>query len=414
MCLQQHQQEQEQATSGLEVDVMVDSKKYDGSQWKHSLRKLTTATEAIENPLYTDGTAITSYTISGNTVQNGTPTPSNPVDVVGVGERTENLFDESILTYGKWTNSNGRVEDADYGAVSAQIEALSEKYSAKCFGVEPYSFAINWYDINNTFISRQLLTGQMLTNGTKITTPQNAVKMTYQVSHMTSLTYPLTSYEVNAFKLALVEGSTAPSSYIPYGYKIPISSGQQTTNIYLGSTQTVRAIKKLVLDGTENWTLSSYPNTFYTTDFTDYLRELDTNLSLCSHYRTIEQVQGASFITDGVMSWYGRTNVSRLYIGDVRFSTAAELQTYLGQQYAAGTPIVVWYVLTTPETATVNEPLMKIGNYADTLSNATAIPTTEGANSITVDTTVQPSEFTATWTGWHDANVKEWDGSDWS
>jgi hypothetical protein len=87
--------------------------------------------------------------------------------------------------------------------------------------------------------------------------------------------------------------------------------------------------------------------------------------------------------------------------------------TWLQNQYANNTPVTIWYALANEETTTVNEPLMKIGNYADTLSNATAIPTTEGANSITVDTTVQPSEFTATWTGWHDANVKEWDGSDW-
>lgn len=39
--------------------------------------------------------------------------------------------------------------------------------------------------------------------------------------------------------------------------------------------------------------------------------------------------------------------------------------------------------------------------------------TIDGANTITVDTTVQPSEFTATWTGWHDSTVKEWDGSQW-
>lgn len=87
---------------------------------------------------------------------------------------------------------------------------------------------------------------------------------------------------------------------------------------------------------------------------------------------------------------------------------------WLQEQYANGTPVTLYYAIATPETAAVNEPLMKIGTYADTLSNATAIPTTEGANSITVDTTVQPSEFTATWTGWHDSLVKEWDGSQWN
>ena len=67
---------------------MADSKKYDGSQWEHSLRKQTTASEIIVPPttIYADGTAISTYTIKGNTVQNGTPTPSNPVPVVGVGE----------------------------------------------------------------------------------------------------------------------------------------------------------------------------------------------------------------------------------------------------------------------------------------------------------------------------------------
>ena len=64
---------------------------YSSTGWLHSLRKLTTATEAVENPLYSDGSPITAYTIKGNTVQDGTPTPSNPVDVNGVGERTANL-----------------------------------------------------------------------------------------------------------------------------------------------------------------------------------------------------------------------------------------------------------------------------------------------------------------------------------
>ena len=63
---------------------MADSKKYDGSQWEHSLRKLTTTTEAVENPLYSDGTAITSYTIKGNTVQDGTGTTSYPSKSVTV------------------------------------------------------------------------------------------------------------------------------------------------------------------------------------------------------------------------------------------------------------------------------------------------------------------------------------------
>lgn len=62
---------------------MADSQRKTAN-WQHSLRKLTTATEAVENPLYSDGTAITSYTISGNTMQSGTGTTSYPSKSVTV------------------------------------------------------------------------------------------------------------------------------------------------------------------------------------------------------------------------------------------------------------------------------------------------------------------------------------------
>jgi hypothetical protein len=63
-------------------------------------------------------------------------------------------------------------------------------------------------------------------------------------------------------------------------------------------------------------------------------------------------------------------------------------------------------MLATPETAVVNEPLMKIGDYADSLT--TSIPCTAGENTLDVQTTVAPSEVTATFEGWHPvANVHE-------
>lgn len=271
---------------------MADSTKYNGSTWEHSLRKLTTATEAVENPLYSDGTAITSYTIKGNTVQNGTPTPSNPVDVVGVGE----------------------------------LETTGEH------------------------------TGE---------------------------------------------------------YKIPISSGDMTNNIYLGSTSGIRIIKKFVCTGaaSENW---GYNVSFYTSDVTDYMRNMGNITCVCTHYPASGQTGGSSYVTDMTVSFLGNTNADRLYIRDSNYTSITEFKNYLAQQYANGTPVTVWYVLQAATTGIVNEPLMKVGTFADTLSNATSIPTTDGANSITVDTTVQPSEFTATWSGWHNASVQEYDGSDWT
>jgi hypothetical protein len=200
----------------------------------------------------------------------------------------------------------------------------------------------------------------------------------------------------------LNSGSTA-KPYEPYGYQIPTLSAGVTTNIYLGSTQTTRQVKKVVVDGTES-TWQEYNNL-------NLLRLPDTSRD----YRS--QVGGAlcdslplvarGDLTTNTFCWSTGT-IGELII-NINNYNLADLKTYLSSN-----PITIWYVLATPETAAVNEPLMKIGTYADTLSNATAIPTTDGANTITVDTTVQPSEFTATWTGWHNATVQEWDGSQWN
>ena len=261
---------------------MATIKKYNGSTWENAVvRKYGTASEIITPPttIYADGSNITIYTIKGNTVQNDTPTPSNPVPVVGVGE----------------------------------LETTGEH------------------------------SGE---------------------------------------------------------YKIPIPNGQQTTNIYLGSTQTVRAIKKLVLDGTESWDKGTYA--FYYTINDMYLR----SQVICTHFVYYDGSSSSAPISSiSTVSGVGSSIWIKLEEHGV--TTTEQWKSYLATQYANGTPVTVWYVLATATTGVVNEPLHKIGGYADSLSNGAQIPTTEGANQISIGTTVQPSEFTATYTGWHDASVKE-------
>lgn len=78
------------------------------------------------------------------------------------------------------------------------------------------------------------------------------------------------------------------------------------------------------------------------------------------------------------------------------FTDITSWKSYLAQQYAAGTPVTVWYVLATPETAIVNEPLMKIGNYADSINIVQSNPQLKldiGENNIYVSTPVPPSNM---------------------
>lgn len=394
MCLQQHQQEQEQATSGLEVDTMADSKKYDGSTWVHSLRKLTTATEAVENPLYSDGTAITAYTIKGNTVQTSIPTPSNPIMPQGCGEKTAQLYNSAdtiwILGILDDNGQNTGATTSHYTGNFTEVNANKSYAIGGTLGVGSNQYRIYFYDTEKRWISR---TPPKEITKNSFTTPVNCKYIQIQVVVAVEST---TDWMLN-------EGSTA-KPFEPWGYKIPISNGQQTTNIYLGSIQTRRQIKKLVLTGDEN--LFVYQGLGYIrlsdglgariAPYSDKL--LGTDVAT-ANMPVFSIAQAPSDITPAILAIKADSN----------FQSSNAFKTWLAENQ-----ITVWYVLAAAETATVNEPLMKIGDYADTLSNATAIPTTDGANSITVSTTVQPSEFIATWTGWHDASVKEWDGSQWS
>ena len=82
--------------------------------------------------------------------------------------------------------------------------------------------------------------------------------------------------------------------------------------------------------------------------------------------------------------------------------TVDGLKEYLAAQYAAGTPVTLYYALQSATTTTVNEPLRKIGDYSDSVSNAVTIPTSETAQTFDVDTTLAPSEVSLTYHGWHE------------
>lgn len=185
-------------------------------------------------------------------------------------------------------------------------------------------------------------------------------------------------------------------------YKIPISSGGVTKTIYLGQTPTTRKIKKLVLTGKE--TIQAYSST------TRYVINIPVSVApvsgskigLCTHYfynSAIYTTNGSFIIDLEPIYWY-----RKIPITDNRFTTADDFKSYLAAQYAAGTPVTVWYVLAEPETAVVNEPLCKIGDYADSVNFSQAgieIPTLKKPNTtvINVETEVEPSEVDITYRG---------------
>ena len=186
-------------------------------------------------------------------------------------------------------------------------------------------------------------------------------------------------------------------------WTIPITCGGQTTPVYLGQTQTVRQIKKLVLKGSENWERNASSGNRYYFRLQSTVTDGTVGQCVCTHYASPEDSISASNTVQGIRvqdsSLYGRILIVRT--PDYETATTAEFQAFLASQYAAGTPVTVWYVIAEPETGIVNEPLAKIGDYADELHSddtTVSIPTVRGQNALTVDTDLQPSSMTITYT----------------
>lgn len=178
-------------------------------------------------------------------------------------------------------------------------------------------------------------------------------------------------------------------------WTIPITCAGQTVPVNLGEVQTVRRIKKRVFDGSESWTVWNYQTAilFYTA-----VLDGTGDQVMSSHFGTRKT---GSLPIAGNVAYNGSSNKNLIFrmLDDTTITTVEGFKAWLAAQYAAETPVTVWYVLNEPETGIVNEPLAKIGDYADELHSEDAgatIPTVKGQNTLTVDTELQPSSVSLT------------------
>lgn len=305
-----------------------------------------------------------------------------PIPVQGVGERTVNLYDINA----KDTN-NGYVNNAQLGQDGTATVWGSAEISEyiPINGDTAYTFnGIGSYNSScyALYDENKLLIGAYRYNGASIihfTSPDNA--RYFRFTHIKATTSAM-----------LVKGSytqqTMPT-FEPYGYKIMISSAGQIVPVYLGQTQTVRKVKKLVLDGVNDgeWKKSSTRTGSFYLNIGSNAR---VSLGLCDRAVNVGAIDLYNSVGKMFVEPVSSAKIINLWLFDTDMSVA-DFQTWLAAQYAAGTPVTVWYVLAEPTTGIVNEPLMKIGDYADELRSTDAgvtIPTVKGANTLTTDTTV--------------------------
>jgi len=210
---------------------------------------------------------------------------------------------------------------------------------------------------------------------------------------------------LSRFKIMLVKGSTAPTSYIPYGVKVPVKktvNGIDTTyNIYLtaplnkistykdsinSSGALTRNIGVKVFDGTESFVSSGILDNCWTcttrldsdTSFTD-------RTVLCSHFKHSSTLpagtgrQGYALL--GKVTSSGGQNPAGKYVGFgavTDYPTLAEWKAWLAEQYANGTPVCCFYPLATSTTTQIEVP---------------TITTARGNNILAVETEIKPSNM---------------------
>ena len=330
--------------------------------------------------------------IKGNMSQSGTPSPSNPITINGVGNKTANLFNPNQTWYAEnnYLTTNGDLYANNSFNVSnyIEVEAETEYYMSNCNRTSTYP-SIGFYDASKTFISTIRYNGAA---SISFTTPANCKYILVSVVKL----------DINI--AMLTKGSTAPSDYIPFGYKISISSNQtalspiylsnqlmkigDTVDSLISTGTTTHNIYKWVFDGTENWTVYGSGSSRYFALTAPYACVGSSrDYILTTHF---EENRTVVFVTNGtILRVYDTSD----WVDETAF------KTWLSTQYAAGTPVTVYYVLATAQTETVTAP---------------TIPTTGGTATIDVDTTVKPSEFDLTYHGWHTHEPKKYNNGSWS
>ncbi|MCQ2581016.1 MAG: hypothetical protein MJ164_02495 [Alphaproteobacteria bacterium] len=293
--------------------------------------------------------------ITGNSWQNGTPTPENPVEVISVGDRTVNLFDET------------KIENASQAGITLTkitdgftLSGTATGYTTfNTYFDEPISKAGE--PIYLSYLASGSYTGaygfriRNKTSGEYIVASNNrSYTPTFDVDFIQVYTANTGTYDVTITNIQIVKGST-PTSYVPYGYQIPVvgtstNGSRTTTSVYLNDPlrkvgdyadvldykngQIIRNVGVSVLDGTESWTKSS---SLYQTGLTNYKQS--TKVGLVTHFKVVSGTTG-----DGAYFGIRFTVVD----SSQKWATLEDFEAFLAQQYAAGTPVTVYYPLATP------------------------------------------------------------------
>lgn len=293
------------------------------------------------------GKPLRDYKIYGNSVQDGTPSPENPVEVQSFGDKSKNLVDMSKVSRG-YLNQSGEVLNSS-GLQTSDFIDVSNISNISISSAKSYAF----YDEEKVFISSEIKSMTIFRN---YTIPENAKYIRFDWQ-----TEKVNGDIVYAFAGSYTEDTFPP--YEPYGYKIPIEVGGKNLFDIENTTYYDGYLKS-----------SGEVTSDVSFKYTDYIEVNSDSITLTLVYGGLNAPSICAYDKDknyltGVK--YGGKTIINLNHRDmkyVRFSlTTVVIRDKANILLENGSVSTDFEPYIEPQTFNIylDEPLYKIGDYAD-------------------------------------------------
>lgn len=330
--------------------------------------------------------AIKSLVQHGKTTQASTPTPSAPVDIVcnnGV-MRMLNLayMAESNLDIGYYYNNSGvrTQSDINFCTIGLVIVKPNTAYTMHLSGEINY-FSIMEYDSSKGFVKRTLWGTASVKAGDTITFTTGATTSYIRFgSNMDGQT--VTYAKISAITWMLTEGATA-KVFAPFGTLYTdgtdevLTIGEQTASVAdlyavgdvadeqdIISGAVTHKIGIKVFDGSETFSKSSAYGKAYLINAAYAAWGADrTKAVMCTHFLGLPQKSGTQ---DDNTCFFNSTG--HFYFRVTDNSDTDAFKTWLAEQYAAGTPVIVFFVLAESTTESVTAQHLATAQGDNTVS----------------------------------------------
>lgn len=306
----------------------------------------------------TDVIGVSDILIKGQTSQDGTPTPSAPVDINVVSgsnvinTSNKNLFDVNKILQGDWNNPSSSTSLILYlGKISE-----GDKFTASNYNSRRFAFIISNMPIQSNQASALQSSGNQTATQSTFTATASGYLM-FKITKTNGSN--ITPSEINSNDFQIEKDETATSYVEHQGKKLTLNLdpielckiGNYQDYFYKSGSKWYlhKEIGKVTLNGNENWEQYSGNNNVFFAVINSSIMPLPKNESLnvfCDNYVSVLSTSSVTTFIDEASSLNYAIGVhvtsSVIRIKDTRYTSVVDLKSWL-----ASNNVTLYYVLAT-------------------------------------------------------------------